>query len=72
MNSQQASKKLTNLFPGTDDKTKLVVLGLGTNILEGKSRVEVAQYNVGAGEYIHAGYSKQTNTIYIRLVQEKS
>lgn len=70
MKKKLANRKLANIFPEANNKTRLVMLGLATNVLEGKNRIQVAQHYVGDGEYIHAGFSKDTNTIYIRLLEE--
>ena len=68
---KQEVGKFSSIFPEIGSDTKLVLLGMATNILEGKNRIVVARHYVGDGEYVYAGYSKHTNTVYIRLLPEQ-
>ena len=63
------TKKLREQFPGTNNETRLVILGKAQRIKIGDELVQLKRYPVGNNEYIYAAYVEDTNVIYLRLIE---
>lgn len=62
------TRKLREYFPEADSETKLAILGSSQRLVIGKRPLQLVEYDVGDGESMYAVYSKENNTIYIRLI----
>jgi hypothetical protein len=62
------TKKLREYFPESNDETKLAILARSQRLVIGKKPLQLIEYDVGDGESMYAVYSKENNTIYIRLI----
>jgi hypothetical protein len=63
-----AYKKLKKIFPEANSETDLIVLSPSTQLRLGKTRIELAPYQVDDNQYVYAAFSKERNEIYVRLV----
>lgn len=62
------SRKLKQLFPGTNLETRLVLLGNAHRLhIRGKPLM-LSEYRINEEESVFAVYDEGTNTIYVRLV----
>lgn len=64
----QRARTLRQYFPDADDSTRLAILGQSQRLVIGNEPLQLTEYQVGDGETMYAAYSKETNTIYIRLI----
>lgn len=62
------SRKLRQLFPGTDLNTGLVLLGNAHRLQIRGKPLMLSEYIINENESIFAAYDEETNTIYVRLV----
>ena len=64
----KGTRKLREYFPDANTETRLVLLGPSQRLVIEGHPLELTQYRVGENEFMYAAFSKEKNTIYIRLV----
>jgi hypothetical protein len=68
--NDKRTRKLRQYFPEADEETKLVLMGLSQRLVVGGEPLQLVEYDVGDNHSMYAAYSKEKNTIYIRLIEE--
>ena len=62
-----ASRKLRQIFPDSNNETELVILGPSTRLRIADKPIQLAQYPLGGGRYIYAAFSPERNQLYVRF-----